>query len=332
MLPLGPPDEHGSPYKSASAFAASPRLLAEPAAPVTACRARCDFRERAADWIEDWIAFAGRDALDDQVRFDREWRALRALRRRARREADRRHPDLRRRGLGRPARAPGDLQGRRRRRRAAGRVHRQGPAVGQPAVRLAGAAAAGLRVVDRALQARLRALRPRPDRPLPRRSRPTGRCPPTPSTRCEGTWKRGPGRAPFDAAPRGAGRAAADRRGPRRDHAAGHAAAASRSGCRGCRCCSSASRPSERHTAHVPENNSENQVVYTGTHDNDTIRGWYESLTAGQHALRRRGARALRHRGPEPHWALIRLAFASPARDRDDPDPGRARARRRRAG
>ena len=56
------------------------------------------------------------------------------LRRRARREADRRHPDLRRRGLGRPARAPGDLQGRRRRRRAARRVHRQGPAVGQPAL------------------------------------------------------------------------------------------------------------------------------------------------------------------------------------------------------
>ena len=38
--------------------------------------------------------------------------------------------------------------------------------------------------------------------------------------------------------------------------------------------------PAERHTLHVPENNAENQVVYTGTHDNDTIRGWYESLDA----------------------------------------------------
>ena len=28
MLPLGPPDEFGSPYRSASAFAASPQLLA----------------------------------------------------------------------------------------------------------------------------------------------------------------------------------------------------------------------------------------------------------------------------------------------------------------
>ena len=77
MLPLGPPDEHDSPYKSASAFAASPKLLARPDAPVTRAEA-LDFRERAADWIEDWIAFAGLEALDDQVRFDREWRALRA--------------------------------------------------------------------------------------------------------------------------------------------------------------------------------------------------------------------------------------------------------------
>src|SRR3954467_1752251 len=77
MLPLGPPDEHGSPYKSASAFAASPALLADPTAPVSDDE-RSVFRETAADWIEDWIAFAGLDALDDQVRFDREWSALRA--------------------------------------------------------------------------------------------------------------------------------------------------------------------------------------------------------------------------------------------------------------
>src|SRR4051812_9621039 len=76
MLPLGPPDQHGSPYKSASAFAASPTLLADPSAPVSAAE-RNAFREKAADWIEDWIAFAGRDALDDQIRFDREWAALR---------------------------------------------------------------------------------------------------------------------------------------------------------------------------------------------------------------------------------------------------------------
>src|SRR3954452_1464564 len=77
MLPLGPPDEHDSPYKSASAFAASPKLLGDPAAPVSASE-RLDFRERAADWIDAWLALAGPDALDDQVRVDREWGALRA--------------------------------------------------------------------------------------------------------------------------------------------------------------------------------------------------------------------------------------------------------------
>src|SRR3954468_18181931 len=77
MLPLGPPDEHRSPYKSASAFAASPALLAAPDAPVSDSK-RAAFRSRAREWIEDWIAFAGEEALDDQVRFDREWGELRA--------------------------------------------------------------------------------------------------------------------------------------------------------------------------------------------------------------------------------------------------------------
>src|SRR5262245_10146230 len=66
MLPLGPPDKHGSPYKSASAFAAWPGLLAEPSAPVSSSE-RDAFRARASDWIDDWIAFGG--DLDDQIRF-----------------------------------------------------------------------------------------------------------------------------------------------------------------------------------------------------------------------------------------------------------------------
>ena len=45
MLPLGPPDRYGSPYKSSSAFAAWPGLLAEPAAPVSKDE-ELDFRER----------------------------------------------------------------------------------------------------------------------------------------------------------------------------------------------------------------------------------------------------------------------------------------------
>ncbi len=74
VLPLGPPDEHGSPYSSASAFAAWDGFLAEPDAPVSA--AEVDrFRERHAYWAVDWEA-AGGD-LADQVRFEREWTALR---------------------------------------------------------------------------------------------------------------------------------------------------------------------------------------------------------------------------------------------------------------
>src|SRR3954464_2384322 len=76
MLPLGPPDRVGSPYKARSAFAASPALLADRRAPVAASEALA-VRERSGDWIEGWIRFGGRGALEDQVRFDREWGALR---------------------------------------------------------------------------------------------------------------------------------------------------------------------------------------------------------------------------------------------------------------
>ncbi len=66
MLPLGPPDRHGSPYKARSAFAAWPGLLADPTAPVSREEAT-DFRDRHAAWIEDWIALEGEDAVGDQV-------------------------------------------------------------------------------------------------------------------------------------------------------------------------------------------------------------------------------------------------------------------------
>jgi len=77
MLPLGPPDRHGSPYKAHSAFAAHKGLLADPKAKVSADEIDA-FREREAFWIGGWEAYAGRGAVADQVRFDREWSALRA--------------------------------------------------------------------------------------------------------------------------------------------------------------------------------------------------------------------------------------------------------------
>jgi len=77
VLPLTPPDGFGSPYTSASAFAGWSGLLADPDAPVGTAEARA-FRAREAAWLDDWAAFAGEGSVDEQVRFAREWGALRA--------------------------------------------------------------------------------------------------------------------------------------------------------------------------------------------------------------------------------------------------------------
>ena len=76
VLPLGPPDEHGSPYRARSAFAGSTALLAEPRAPVSADEVD-DFVARHAYWSAEWAAYERRGALEGQVRFEREWSALR---------------------------------------------------------------------------------------------------------------------------------------------------------------------------------------------------------------------------------------------------------------
>src|SRR5581483_5352440 len=76
VLPLGPPEGvTKSPYMSPSAFAGSPALLARPRARVTAADV-AEYRERNAYWIDDWVAFGG--SVEDQVRFDHEWRTLRS--------------------------------------------------------------------------------------------------------------------------------------------------------------------------------------------------------------------------------------------------------------
>jgi 4-alpha-glucanotransferase len=76
MLPLGPPDEFGSPYRTTSAFAASPGLLANPKAPVSAEEIE-EFVAHRPYWSAEWAGFAGAGALADQVRFEREWSELR---------------------------------------------------------------------------------------------------------------------------------------------------------------------------------------------------------------------------------------------------------------
>ena len=74
VLPLGPPDGVGSPYAASSAFAAWKGFLAEPDASVSA-RELAAYRRANAYWIADWERAGGSAA--DQVRFDREWTALR---------------------------------------------------------------------------------------------------------------------------------------------------------------------------------------------------------------------------------------------------------------
>ncbi len=64
---------------------------------------------------------------------------------------------------------------------------------------------------------------------------------------------------------------------------------------------------------YLPENYSSNTVVYTGTHDNDTTRGWFEALPQNQ----RENVWNCLKRGPgvsgEIAWELIRLAWSSVA-------------------
>ena len=77
VLPIGPPDEYDSPYRAESAFAAWRGLLADPDAPVSPDE-EAELVARERYWIGSWTAFAGEGAVADQVRFEREWKALRA--------------------------------------------------------------------------------------------------------------------------------------------------------------------------------------------------------------------------------------------------------------
>ena len=310
MLPLGPPDRHGSPYAAQSAFAAWPGLLESPRAPVSSADALA-FRERNADWIEDWMRFGG--SLEDQVRFDREWAALRSYAAErgvrligdvpiyvAKGSADHAaHPELFQDGAvaGVPPDAftdKGQLWG--------------NPLYDWPAMRrdkhYRWWTARFARVFDLFDLVRIDHFR--------------GfvaywAVPADAEFALAGRWVRGPGRAPFDAARAelGALPVIAEDLGVitppvhrLRDSLGFPGMAVLQFGF----------TPSERHTPHVPENNVENQVVYTGTHDHDTIRGWYESLGPAQRALLDPTLERFGIREAEPWWALIRLAYASPAR------------------
>ena len=62
---------------------------------------------------------------------------------------------------------------------------------------------------------------------------------------------------------------------------------------------------------YLPHNYPHNCVLYTGTHDNDTVMGWKEHVSAEDLDFTRRYLNI--HLGDALNWAMIRAAFASVA-------------------
>jgi 4-alpha-glucanotransferase len=311
MLPLGPPDRHGSPYKARSAFAAWPGLLASPDAPVSRSE-ELDFRERHAYWIEDWARLGPRGAVAGQVRFEREWTALRshASDRGVRLIGDvpiyvapgsvdhRAHPELFRDDAvaGTPPDAytdKGQLWG--------------NPLYDWPALR---------RRRYRWWTERLRRTFELYD--VARIDHFRGFCsywavPKGARHALAGRWQRGPGRAPFDAASAELAElpVIAENLGviteavERLRRGLGYP---------GMVVLQFGFGSDDPRNVHTPANHAEDTVVYTGTHDNDTVLGWYASLPDDVRAEVDEAIDAAGVRERVPHWSLIRLAHASPAR------------------
>jgi 4-alpha-glucanotransferase len=64
---------------------------------------------------------------------------------------------------------------------------------------------------------------------------------------------------------------------------------------------------------HLPDNYGPNTVVYTGTHDNPTTRGWYEDLPDAERQNLWRYLKRERGTSAEAAPALLQLAWSSPA-------------------
>jgi len=302
LLPLGPPDEFGSPYRSPSAFAASPELLAAPSARVTAAEVDA-FVAGHPYWIGDWAGFAGAGAVADQVRFQREWGRLRAYAaaRGVRLIGDvpiyvsEEGADLRARSelftRGEVAGAPPD------------RLNPLGQRWGNPLYDWRAHRASGYRWwVERFRRTFELVDVARVDHfrgyvsywAIPARNR----------TARSGRWRRGPGRELFRAVDRALGGlpliaedlgliTSAVRRLREELELPGTIVAQWAFGAR-------------LLSPHRLENHRPNEVVYTSTHDTDTAGGWYRSLSPS-----RRASSGLDP--AEPHWGVIDVALASPA-------------------
>lgn len=303
VLPLGPPDDTGSPYASPSAFAGSPALLAEPDAPVTQEEVDA-FRIRHAYWIEDWLAHDDTNAIEDQLRFDREWRALRAYASArgvrvigdmpiyvANGGADHRaHPQLFQPGL--VAGVPPDA------------FSSTGQLWGNPLYDWTAMRADGYRWwIERFRRAFDLVDVTRLDHfrgfvaywAVPEHN----------ATAVAGRWRRGPGLDLFDAARAELGELPliAEDLGVITPAVTRLRRALGLPGM----LVLQFAFDGRTDNPYRPEHHVEEAVVYTGTHDNDTTRGWWESLTAGERALAGLDA-------SDPVGALIQVAYASPAR------------------
>lgn len=302
VLPLGPPDFTGSPYSSASAFASHAGYLAAPEARVTEPE-RMEYRARHAFWLDGWLAFAGAQALDDQIRFDREWSALRAYARArgvrvigdlpifvAAGGADhRQHPELFLRGV--VAGVPPDAF------TAAGQLWGN-PLYDWPRLR-----ARGYRWwIERFRRhlALLDLVRVDHFRGFVACWEVSARA----KTARRGRWRRGPGEAVFRASARELGSL------PLVAEDLGVITPAverlrERLGLPGMRVLQFAFDGRARNP-HRPEHHPRRAVVYTGTHDNDTSAGWWRALD--EPGRQRSGLR-----GREPGWELLELAWSSRA-------------------
>jgi len=295
VLPLGPPEGiTGSPYMSPSAFAGSPGLLADPKAPVSATEAAA-FRERHAYWIDDWVTHGG--SLADQVRFEREWQALRAYASRAGMRifgdmpiyvadgsADHAaHPELFQHGF--VAGVPPDS------------FAKTGQLWGNPLYDWTAMRADGYRWwIERFRRAfDLVDL----TRVVAYWAVPAGN-----KTAVKGKWRRGPGADLFHAIERELGPlpVVAEDLGVitepvvRLRHELGYPGMVVLQFGLG----RDSSNP------HLPANHEEHSVAYTGTHDNDTTRGWWDSLPDAD--------RAWSELDPaDPAWSLIAATWSSRA-------------------
>jgi 4-alpha-glucanotransferase len=303
VLPLGPPDEYGSPYRSPSAFAGWTGLLSQPRAPVSPEEEQ-SFVSRHPYWAADWASSEGRGAVAGQVRFEREWSALRRY------AAERGicvfgDVPLYVSGSGADLAAHSELF---ETRVVAGAppdsYSRTGQLWGNPVYRWSAIRAEGWRwwierfrrafeLVDLARLDHFRGY-------VSYWAVPAGA-----KTAKKGRWRRGPGAELFAAARRALGDLplVAEDLGSitpavlaLRDRLGLPGLVVLQFGFEG--------GPSNPHRL---ENHRENAVVYTGTHDNDTGVGWWSSLTP-------RARKATGLDPADPSWSLVELALSSRAR------------------